>query len=172
MSGNDVQLFEYFLLPGYIFFNKEPSLISTVLGSSVAISLWDQKKKYGGMANYLYSSTNVRNAATSQYGNVAIRYLMRMFMQEGTKQKDLKAQIFGGAETQSMECAKIARQNIRTAKNILMKLRIDIISEDTGGQLGRKIVYNTLKNEAIVYKVNELRNSDWYPYTNSGGREN
>jgi len=30
--------------------------------------------------------------------------------------------------------------------------------------MGRKVVYNSLKNEAIVYKVSDLRSSDWYTY--------
>lgn len=34
---------EFLLRPGYIFFNAEPSLFSTVLGSNVAVSIGDQK---------------------------------------------------------------------------------------------------------------------------------
>ncbi len=170
MSEGEIQFFEYYLLAGYIFLNAEPSLISTVVGSSVAVALWDPKKKYGGMAHYLYPFTKVREAATSQYGNVAVRYLIKMLAQEGTKEKDIKAQIFGGAETLSPEGTKIARENIGVAKSTLQKFGIEIISEDVGGGLGRKVVYNTLKNEAIVYKVNSLRSSDWYPYLN--GRDN
>ncbi|MCK9363686.1 MAG: chemotaxis protein CheD [Syntrophales bacterium] len=169
MFNKDVVLFEYLLLPGYIFLNAEPSLISTVLGSNVAVSLWDQNKKRGGMANYLYPDCGVGDAATSRYGNVAIRHLARMLVQEGTKRKDIKAQIFGGAETEERECIRIARRNVSIAKKIMLELRIEIISEDTGGSMGRKIVYNTEKNEAIVYKVNGLRGSDWYPYVNDRG---
>jgi chemotaxis protein CheD len=164
MSGSDIQLFEYYLQPGYIFLNEERSLISTVLGSSVAVSLWDQKKEYGGMANYLYPFVNHREQATAQYGNVAIRHLVKMFSEEGAKEKNIKAQIFGGAATESPECANVARENVSVARRILNKLKIEVISEDVGGNLGRKIVFNTFKNEAIVYKVSTLRDSDWYPY--------
>jgi chemotaxis protein CheD len=149
----------------------EPSIISTVLGSSVAVALWDQKNKYGGMASYLYPFTKVKETATSQYGNVAIRYMFMMLMQEGVRQKDLKAQIFGGAESEAVDVARIARENVRMARNILKRLKIEIVSEDTGGSMGRKIIYNTMKNEAIVYKVNTLRGSDWYPYIYERDRE-
>jgi chemotaxis protein CheD len=166
MFGRDIVLLEYLLLPGYIFLNAEPSLISTVLGSNIAVSLWDQNKKRGGMANYLYPDCGAGDAATSRYGNVAIRHLAGMMAKEGTKRKDIKAQIFGGAETGDRDCIQIARRNVSIAKKILHQLHIQLVSEDTGGSLGRKIVYNTEKNEAIVYKVNDLRNSDWYPYVN------
>lgn len=170
MDKPDIQLFEYFLRPGYVVFNAEPSILSTVLGSNVAVSLWDQKKKYGGMANFLYPVAKVREGATAQYGNVAIRCLVGMLLEEGVMQKDMKAQIFGGSRTDSAEGAKVARENIQTAKRILMKFHIAIVSEDVGGQMGRKVVYNTLKNEAIVYKVNNLRSDDWYPYIDGGDR--
>ncbi len=170
MSGSDIQLFEYYLQPGYIFLNEGPTIISTVLGSSVAVSLWDQKKEYGGMANYLYPFAKVREQATSQYGNVAIRHLVKMLREEGAKDKNIKAQIFGGAETEYPECANVARENVNVARRTLNKLKIEIISEDVGGSLGRKIVFNTFKNEAIVYKVGTLRNSDWYPYLYEGDR--
>jgi len=170
MNKRDLELFEFFLLPGYVFFNVEPSLLSTVLGSHVAVSLWDQKKKQGGMANFLYPTTKPSQAATSQYGNVAVQHLVNMFLEEGTKLKDIKAQIFGGSTRESPECRQVAKENILVAKKVLIKLRIEIISEDVGGQMGRKIVYNSLKNEALVYKVSDLRNSDWYPYNPEGDR--
>ncbi len=171
MKKNDAQLFDYFLAPGYIFFNVAPSLLSTVLGSSVAVSLWDRKNKYGGMANFLYPAVESPAAATSRYGNVAVRHLIKMFLEEGTDQKDLQAQIFGGSTTSSLEGARVARENILVARKILLSSRIEVLSEDVGGQMGRKIVFNTLRNEAVVYKVNDLRYYDWYPYNYGGDRE-
>ena len=171
MNERELQFYEYLLLPGYIFFNAEPSLLSTVLGSNVAVSLWDQKKKQGGMANFLYPSAKSSQSATSQYGNVAVLHLINMLLEEGTKQKDIKAQIFGGSTRESQECKQVAKGNILVAKKVLMKFRIEVISEDVGGQMGRKVVYNSLKNEAIVYKVSDLRSGDWYPYSLEGERQ-
>ena len=165
MNEPNLQLFEFLLLPGYIFFNAEPSLLSTVLGSNVAVSLWDPKKKQGGMANFLYPSTTSSQPATSQYGNVAVQHLINMLLEEGTKQKDIKAQIFGGSTSSARECLQVAMENILMAKKVLMKSRIEVVSEDVGGRMGRKVVYNSFKNEAIVYKVSDLRSSDWYPYS-------
>ncbi|MBU3952124.1 MAG: hypothetical protein KJ658_08280, partial [Proteobacteria bacterium] len=54
--------------------------------------------------------------------------------------------------------------NVKTARNILNQKQIKISSEDVGGQLGRKIVFNTLNNEILILKVGRLRDSDWYPY--------
>jgi chemotaxis protein CheD len=76
MNRNDVPLIDFYLSPGHIYLNHEPALVSTVVGSCVAVSLWDSKNKYGGVAHFLYPFTEDRNRATAQYGNVAVKYLV------------------------------------------------------------------------------------------------
>jgi chemotaxis protein CheD len=164
MSGSDQPLIECYLPPGHIHLGHEASLIWAVLGSCVAVSLWDSQNMLGGISHFLYPFTADRRKATAVYGNVAVRYLVKMFLDSGAKGKNLKAQLFGGAQSNSVECSKIAKENLQVARTILKSYRITIISEDTGGTMGRKIIYNTRKNEVLVYKVNTLRSSDWYPY--------
>ncbi len=168
MSSSEIKLRDYFLSPGYIYLSEEPSLISTVVGSCVAVSLWDCKKECGAMAHFLYPSTDARSQASAKYGNVAIQHLIRLFVAEGSKVKNLRAQIFGGAISPSGGCERIGPENVRIAKRTLVSRKIPVLSEDVGGSMGRKIVYNTLKNEAVVYKVNQLRKGDWYPYIQEG----
>ncbi len=168
MEDKGIQACEYYLKPGYIFLSKEPVVISTVLGSCVAVTLWDKKGTYGGMAHYLYPSVQQRKKSTAQYGNVAVLHLIKIFFDEGSDKKNMQAQIFGGASLHSVECSRIAGENIRMARNTLKNFGVKIISEDVGGHVGRKLVYNTLTNEAIVYRANKLRKGDWYPYLDEG----
>ncbi len=168
MMGKDIQIRDYYLSPGFIYVSEEPSLISTVVGSCVAVSLWDAKRECGAMAHFLYPATDERSQASAKYGNVAINYLIKLFLADGSKIKNLKAQIFGGAISPAGDCERVGPENVRAAKKILVRRKIPIVSEDVGGSMGRKIVYNTLKNEAIVYKVNQLRKGDWYPYIQEG----
>ncbi|MDI6686606.1 MAG: chemotaxis protein CheD [Desulfobacterales bacterium] len=165
MKEKNIQLYEYYLKPGYIFLNSEPSIISTAIGSCVVVSLWDCNRKYGGAANYSHPFIDNKREATARYGNVAVSYLIRTFLKDGTDKKNIKAQIFGGASLlQPTECSEIAKENVRIARSVLGRFKISIISEDVGGDLGRKILYNTFNNEALVYKAKKLRRSDWYPY--------
>jgi chemotaxis protein CheD len=168
MCGKESPLIDCFLPPGHIYLGRKPSLIWTVLGSCVAVALWDSRKAIGGMAHFLYPFTEDRRHATAEYGNVAVRCLVKMFLEKNAQAKDLRAQIFGGAVSGATECAKIAEENVRTARMILRRAHIVIGSEDTGGRMGRKIVFNTKSNEAVVYKVNEIREDDWYPYGHEG----
>jgi chemotaxis protein CheD len=156
----------YFLEPGYIFLSQEPAIISVVLGSSVSVSLYDRKRKIGGMNHFQYPYIREKHRATAIYGNAATIMLIRMMLADGSKIKDLEAQILGGAFSSDISQKDIGRENIMTARKILRAKQITVVSEDVGGEKGRKIVFNTSTNEVAVMKVEKLRLGDWYPYEN------
>ncbi len=157
---------DYFLRPGFIYLPERPTTISTVLGSSVAVSLYDRSLKAGGMNHFLFPHVKGRDKKTSVYGNIAVLTLIRMMAGNGSKLSNLEAQIFGGAFNDQYSKRDIGRDNLRTARHILFNQRIKIVSEDVGGELGRKIVFNTSTYEIGILKVGRLRESDWYPYSN------
>lgn len=168
MSENNFSPIDYYLVPGDLYISHEPSLVSAVLGSCVAVSLWDREKMFGGMVHYLYPFTADRRQYTARFGNIAVRGLIKMFLDDGSQKKNLRAQLFGGASSELPDCRKIAGENVRMARTVLKSQQIAILSEDSGGSMGRKIVFNTVKNEVLVYKVNNLRKEDWYPYGQEG----
>ena len=155
---------DYFLKPGFIYLPVKPTTISTVLGSSVAVSLYDRSLKMGGMNHFLYPFADKKEKATAKYGNVAILALIRMMKANGSKLKKIEAQIFGGAHNTQYSNWNIGQDNFKTARKVLLDNRIKIVSEDIGGEMGRKIVFNTSTCEIVTLKVDRLRESDWYPY--------
>lgn len=157
---------EYFLRPGYIYISRVPTLVSTVLGSCVAVVLWDKKQELGGMNHFLYPVTRDAREATPQFGNVGVKALLRFFLEEGSRKGDLEAQVFGGAHPEGgdHEVMEIGRCNVDVGRQVLLRNGIPIVSEDVGGTKGRKVVYNTKTNEVAVFRVDRLRDSDWYPY--------
>lgn len=163
-QDNRLITLDYLLKPGFIYLADKPVSISTVLGSSVSVCLFDRKKKIGGMNHFQFPEITEREKSTAIYGNVATSALIRMMLSNGSKHSHIEAQIFGGAYNPSVSNCNIGINNIRTARNILNSRKIKIISEDVGGEVGRKIIFNTSNSEIAVLKVKNLRQSDWYPY--------
>jgi chemotaxis receptor (MCP) glutamine deamidase CheD len=58
----------------------------------------------------------------------------------------------------------VGRENVEMARRALRGSRIGIVSEDVGGQRGRKVIFHCGKFESVVLKVERLRKGDWYPY--------
>ena len=142
--------------------SKMPHVVSTVLGSCISVCLWDTVLNFGGMNHYIHAKPFNKSKRTAQFGSVSIPYLVRLLLEQGSQMQNLKAHIVGGASNPQMKCSKIGQENIDIAEKLLKKFYIDVITMDTGGEMGRKVVFDTKTGEIIVYKVNNLRKSDWY----------
>ena len=116
------------------------------------------------MNHFQFPAILEKDRATTRYGNVSIPHFIRMMLAEGSKTKNLEAQIFGGASSPEISTDQIGSKNIKVARRILADKGIRIVSEDVGGKKGRKMVFNTSTNEIAVLKVDKIRKGDWYPY--------
>lgn len=163
-QSNSIVPVNYFLDPGYIILPKSPTVVSMVLGSCVSVCIYDPRRRVGGMNHFQFPYIRERHRATARYGNVATITLIRLMLDSGSKKKHLEAQILGGANSTEFCHKNIGWENIMVARKILASERIDVTSQDVGGEKGRKIVFNTHTNEIAVMKVDKLRAVDWYPY--------
>ena len=152
---------EYFLEPGYIYFSKTPAAVRAVVGSCVVVCVWDRVLRYGGISHYLRPRTRDGEPATPQVGTAALAALIRLMDEAGCSRSDLVAQIAGGAFPREALCANIGAENAVVAREFLSKKNIELASEDTGGSMGRKIIFDTSTGQLAVLKVFKIRKSDW-----------
>ena len=155
---------EYFLNPGELIFSKKPIVVKTVLGSCVAVAIHDKRLKFGGMCHYLLpvSPSDVHNS--TKYGNIAINTLLYKFKQKGSNREDLVATIAGGAFIifDEKEIFFIGDKNIDIATEILREQRIQIKQMWTGGDHGKRVLFNTGTNKIIVENLEKITIEDLY----------
>ena len=134
-----------YLFPAEIFVASQPTMVSTVLGSCVAVCLWDSRQAIGGMNHYLLPLWNGDGLATPKYGNIAIRQLVEKIVAKGGERKNLQAKIFGGAAMWSNTegLFAIGLRNIELAHHQLKELQIPLVAADVGGTQSRKIFFNS-----------------------------
>jgi chemotaxis protein CheD len=141
----------YLLKPGFVYVSMSPTIIETVLGSCVAICLFDSCKKYGGMNHYLLPSGNVRDRLSTRYGDIAVRKLYDAFMEFGSNRSDIVARICGGGWLEESNTSKlVAEENVSVGKKMLDDLGVPLLSEDVGGIAGRRIFFSTDRNTLRV----------------------
>ncbi len=140
---------KHFLYPGAIYISPKPALVTTILGSCVAICLYDPVLQIGGMNHYMLPLWNGQGLASPRYGNIAIEKLIANLEAMGSQRENMKAKVFGGAEiiATNINQFMIGERNILIAKEILKEEKIPIISSSTGGKLGRKLIFNTETGE-------------------------
>ena len=135
----------HYLYPSALFVSKEPYLINTILGSCVAVCLYDPKSEIGGMAHYMLPFWNGEGLASPKYGNIAVEKLVEKMKSYGSQQSDMKAKVFGGGEVINVKnmCFDIGKRNVKMAFDMLGDCNIPVISSSTGGKHGRKLIFNT-----------------------------
>lgn len=143
------QYSQHFLYPSTLFASKEPYVVKTILGSCVAICLWDPVTRIGGINHYMLPNWNGNDLASPKYGNIAIDKLLEKMSQLGARRENLKAKIFGGGELieSGANGTLIGERNIRVARLILEEKKIPVVASSTGGRKGRKILFFTDSGE-------------------------
>ncbi|MDR1546910.1 MAG: response regulator [Deltaproteobacteria bacterium] len=143
-----------FILPGEYFISKQPNIISTLLGSCVAVCLHHPKLKFGGMNHYMLptSPTKERNG---KYGDYAIAVLLQFMERTVGSLAGLEAIISGGANVVTNITAgnQIGLRNVELARQTLAKHGIRIIKENVGGTLGMKLHFQNWDNKLTVEKM-------------------
>lgn len=134
-----------FLYPAAIAVAPVPTYISTLLGTCVAVCLWDVRTKVGGMNHYLLPLWNGEGLASPKYGNIAIEKLVSQMESVGAARKNMVAKIFGGrmhSETGTV-AYNIGLRNGQLARQMLAELSIRIVAENVGGENGMTIRFDT-----------------------------
>jgi hypothetical protein len=61
---------------GELYATDEPTIIHTVLGSCVAVCIYDDEKMIGGM-NHIFMPGDNKNDSSTRYGENAMKYLIK-----------------------------------------------------------------------------------------------
>jgi chemotaxis protein CheD len=154
------ELKQYFLYPGTLFVTNKPYYITTLLGSCVAVCLFDQRLKIGGMNHFLLPNWDGKGLASPKYGNIAIDQLIEKMERLGSRKRDLISKNFGGANVlgNNSNVFQIGERNIKIAGDLLEEHGIIMKAASTGGLLGRKIIFNTFTGEVRMKYISKNGN--------------
>jgi len=142
-----------YLHPGHLFASAESYAVTTILGSCVAVCLWDPLTKIGGINHFLLPSFSGEGVASPRFGNVAIKELLDQLIHLGSQKHNLLAKMFGGAcvlEAFRNRQHHLGTKNIDIARELLEAESIPLVGHDVGGQRGRKLIFHTDDGAAWV----------------------
>lgn len=128
---------------------KPPDVITTLgLGSCVGIVLYDPVNKIAGLVHVMLpdSTKIINNSNVYKFADTGIDTLIKDMVNLGALKRNIVAKIAGGAQmftfSNNIEMMRIGDRNVEATKDKLMKLGIPILSEDTGANYGRTIVFS------------------------------
>lgn len=145
-----------YLHPGELFASAQRSAVSTILGSCVAVCLWDPMAKIGGINHYLLPLWTGQGTVSPRFGNVAVQELLNKLLELGGQKSRLQAKLFGGAcviDAFRERESHLGTKNVRTAEDLLEREGIPLVAHDVGGCRGRKLIFHTDNGTAWVRQL-------------------
>ncbi len=145
---------KHYLYPSALFAENERCFVDTILGSCVAVCLFDKVKNIGGINHYMLPLWNGSGLASPKFGNIATEKLIEKMLKNGATIENIVAKVFGGAN-QMDSTMNIGQRNVDIAKEVLNQYNIKIIAENTGGTVGRKLRYDTATGQVMMKFLNK-----------------
>ncbi|HDZ18679.1 MAG TPA: chemotaxis protein CheD [archaeon] len=124
------------------------------LGSCIALIMFDDRNKMGGMSHILLpSSKRAKNIGfPHKYADLSVKCLTYELISKGAHLKNINAIIIGGSRIFDNMVFEIGRDNVKTVKKHLTKFNIKIVKEETGGSKGRTVIYEPFNNNLVLVK--------------------
>lgn len=140
-------------------------MVSTLLGSCVAVTMFSQRLGAGAICHGLLPSCKgVKPCVCDNYCLEGKRYvdcsIIRMlgwFRENGVAQEEIDVKVFGGSEmlsaTASTTRASVGQQNIAIAFQVIEKENLRVSASDVGGLRGRKIIFSAHTGEVMLKRL-------------------
>lgn len=163
MFKHSISQFEQELItihPGEYFATKDDTIISTVLGSCVAVGLYDESSRIGGLNHFMlpgeYGASDLVRNPNAKYGMYAMELLINDLMKLGAKRSAIVAKVFGGGSVLRFPGgagSKIPGNNITFAFEYLQKEGIRVLASDVGGMEPRKIFFFARTGKVLLKRI-------------------
>jgi chemotaxis protein methyltransferase CheR len=140
------------IIIGEVFSSRKPMWISTLLGSCVAVCLYDDVAKVGGMNHFMLPTPSDDTLKCASYGIHSMELLINSVMRSGGDRRRLKAKLFGGGNViqTSAKQARIGASNVEFAEQVLNTENIPIVAQLTDCDTGMNVKFHTHTHKVIV----------------------
>ena len=140
----------------------------TVLGSCISLVLWHPKTQFYAMCHYINPQTPPGESPCSlvkgRYADQVLPYLEKQLRKYAIDPTELELTLCGGASSTGVNNLarhyQIARLNIEAAHEFIQKNQLLIKVEDTGGQLARRLRFDSKTGELEIVTVQTGASSD------------
>ncbi len=139
---------------------RAPDAVTTLgLGSCVGVALYDKSIKLAGLVHVMLpDSTQIRqNHNRAKFADTGIDYLIEQMVAKGANKSRLTAKIAGGAQmfafNGNSDMLRVGQRNVQAVKKKLSLLGIRILSEDTGLNYGRTVIFYPETGDFVIKSV-------------------
>jgi chemotaxis protein CheD len=139
---------------GQAVFAVEPSRLTTVLGSCVAVTLYSARRRMGMLSHIVLPKSRNTDDNPAKYADTAIPHMLSALRCEGITPRDLTAKVVGGScMFGNNQLSRIGDSNVQAAVQALEDVGIAIAARDAGGSCGRRVSFDLATGIITVASV-------------------
>jgi len=154
-----------YLKPAEICITDKPSVVRTVLGSCLAITMFHPQSNLSAICHALLPEPDLHDAEDEgppnklKYVILVIPEMLAQLKEYGIALEELEVKMFGGADLltnrkdRKVNQQPVGRLNIIKARSLLEAQGLKIRVSDVGGSLGRKIFFYTHTGEVLLKRL-------------------
>lgn len=159
-NGDDPRTPRRYIAQGeYAIGQGRDQVIATVLGSCVAVCLFDAERSVGGMNHILLPEGDSIDDRRTLFGSHSMEVLINELMKVGAPRSALRAKIFGGARMIDT-LGRAGQMNSDFAERYLRSEGIEIESRSLGGTLARRVEFWPASGRARMRFIEDLAGLD------------
>lgn len=153
-----------YLQTGDCFLGVRPTLVTTVLGSCVAVTMSDPARGIGAVCHAFlpdsrsFSPKNERDPQVCRYVDTALENMFSSLVRLRVDPQNLVVKVFGGGVgimcSGRANCYDIGGRNVSAVRAGLMRQGVRIAKADVGGSQGRKLLFLTHTGDVWVKRLN------------------
>lgn len=125
--------------------------LTTLLGSCVAVCLYDRHLQLGGMNHFLLPTRlGTRDEQTDIVlaGDASMAILLNAMLAKSARKENLVAKVFGGGTIVSSIRMAIGERNVAFAQEWLAREGVRVTGSDTLGNFSRKLIFDPASGDA------------------------
>lgn len=155
------------LKPGEMAVRTTPTIISTALGSCLAITMFAPEQKIGAISHpvlphpAMNTSVPVSPVEQRKYVVHVIPSMLKRLEQLNVAAEELEVKVFGGGEilqrySESENNHPVGRMNVQAVLEQIESHHLFLRVFDVGGSQGRKILFYTHTGEVLMKRLNNF----------------
>jgi chemotaxis protein CheD len=149
-----------FLNPGELYISDQPAIVTTTLGSCVAVIFFNWRQHLGAICHALLPSGN-GHGNRCKYLDHSFFLMLERFKLRGIKMEQIQVKLFGGADVLEYDrgaCrpATVGQQNIAKALELVKAQGLNLQASNLGGTLGQKIFFYPHSGKVLVKRIEKV----------------